>query len=112
MSEFFRITDIGAIVPELELAVFGMFLLIFDLLVQNKRRLGYIALAGIAISAFFLFRLRGIEGVSAYGGVLAIDPFSMFFKWIFLIAAALSIALSLRALADGEDKPVLYRPIA
>src|SRR5262245_1339377 len=98
MSEFFRITDIGAIVPELELAVFGMFLLIFDLLVQNKRRLGYIALAGIAISAFFLFRLRGIEGVSAYGGVLAIDPFSMFFKWIFLIAAALSIALSLRYL--------------
>src|SRR5215468_977535 len=99
MPEFFRLTDIGAIVPELELAVFGMFLLIFDLLVENKRRLGYVALAGIAISGFFLFRLRVIhDGVSAYGGVLALDPFSIFFKWIFLIAAALSIALSLRYL--------------
>jgi NADH-quinone oxidoreductase subunit N len=89
--------DIGAIVPELELAVFGMFLLIFDLLVQTKRRLGYIALAGVGISALFLYRLNGIE-FSAYGGMLALDPFSIFFKWIFLIAAALAIAISLRYL--------------
>src|SRR5262245_884062 len=97
MAQFFQLQDIGAIVPELELAVFGMFLLIFDLLVQTKRRLGYIALAGVGISAFFLFRLHGIE-FSAYGGVLTLDPFAIFFKWIFLIAAALSIAISLRYL--------------
>jgi NADH-quinone oxidoreductase subunit N len=97
MPQFFQIQDIGAIVPELELAVFGMFLLIFDLLVQSKRRLGYVALAGVAVSAFFLFRLRGVEFV-AYGGVLTLDPFSIFFKWIFLIAAGLSIAISLRYL--------------
>ena len=58
MSEFFRITDIGAIVPELELAVFGMFLLIFDLLIQEKRKIGYIALIGVAVSGFYLFRLH------------------------------------------------------
>jgi NADH-quinone oxidoreductase subunit N len=98
MPQFFQIQDIGAIVPELELAVFGMFLLIFDLLVQNKRRLGYIALVGIAISGFFLYRLRAVPQFSAYGGVLSLDPFAMFFKWIFLIAAALSIAISLRYL--------------
>ena len=55
------VQDIGAIVPELELAVFGMFLLIFDLLVKEKRKLGYFALAGIAASAVFLFRLRAVE---------------------------------------------------
>src|SRR5262249_37719661 len=97
MPQFFQIQDIGAIVPELELAVFGMFLLIFDLLIQTKRWLGYIALAGIMISAAFLFRLWGIE-FYAYGGSLILDPFSIFFKAIFLIAAALSIALSLRYL--------------
>jgi NADH-quinone oxidoreductase subunit N len=91
------VQDIGAIVPELELAVFGMFLLIFDLLVKEKRRLGYFALAGIAASALFLFRLRSVE-FSAYGGSLSLDPFSIFFKLIFLVAAALSIAISLKYL--------------
>jgi NADH-quinone oxidoreductase subunit N len=97
MPQFFQMQDIGAIVPELELAVFGMFLLIFDLMVQNKRRLGYIALGGIAISGYFLFKLWGVE-FTAYGGALVLDPFSIFFKMIFLVAAALSIAISLRYL--------------
>src|SRR5262244_3415232 len=97
MPQFFQMQDIGAIVPELELAVFGMFLLIFDLLIQTKRWLGYIALAGIMISAAFLFRLWGIE-FYAYGGSLILDPFSIFFKLIFLIAAALSIIISLKYL--------------
>src|SRR2546422_4519793 len=97
MSQFFQIQDIGAITPELELVAFGMFLLIFDLLIPDKRKLGLIALTGIAISGLFLFRLRNTD-FSAYGGVLALDPFSIFFKSIFLIAAAQSIAISLKYL--------------
>src|SRR5437870_2332917 len=97
MSQFFQIQDIGAITPELELVAFGMFLLIFDLLIPDKRKLGLIALAGIAISGFFLYKATGIE-LSAYGGVLAVDQFANFFKLIFLVAAALSIALSLKYL--------------
>ena len=97
MAQFFQMQDLGAITPELELVAFGMFLLIFDLMGQEKRRLGLIALAGIAISGFFLFRLRGTD-FSAYGGVLALDPFSIFFKTIFLVAAALSVAISLKYL--------------
>src|SRR5438309_1890703 len=97
MAQFFQMQDLGAITPELELVAFGMFLLIFDLMVQEKRRLGLIALAGIAISGFFLFRLRGTD-FSAYGGVLALDPFSIFFKTIYLVAAALSVAISLKYL--------------
>src|SRR5437879_12579608 len=103
MSQFFQIQDIGAITPELEVVAFGMFLLIFDLLITDKRKLGLIALAGIAISGLFLFRLRNTD-FSAYGGVLALDPFSIFFKFIFLIAAALLIAISLRYLViELED---------
>src|SRR3989442_9833840 len=97
MSQFFQIQDIGAITPELELVVFGMFLLIFDLLVPDKRKLGLLALAGIAISGVFLFRLHGVE-FSAYGGMLVLDPFAIFFKVIFLVAAGLSIAISLKYL--------------
>src|SRR5437762_6623854 len=97
MSQFFQIQDIGAITPELELVAFGMFLLIFDLLIPDKRKLGLIALAGIAISGLFLFRLRNTD-FAAYGGVLALDPFSIYFRVIFLLAAALSIAISLKYL--------------
>lgn len=97
MLQFVQPQDIGAIVPEMELAVFGMFLLIFDLMVENKRRLGYIALAGIAISGLFLFRLWNVE-FYAYGGALILDPLSMFFKFIFLVAGGLSIAISLKYL--------------
>src|SRR6516164_4599144 len=91
------VQDIGAIVPELELAVFGMFLLIFDLMVKTKRRLGYIALIGVAVSGAFLFQLRNVQ-YFAYGGSLVIDPLATFFKIIFLVAAALVIAISLRYL--------------
>lgn len=101
MGQFFQMQDIGAIVPELELVVFGMFLLIFDLLIKEKRKLGLLALAGIAISGLFLFRLRGIgidRPLESYGGVLVLDPFAIFFKLIFLVAAALSIAISLKYL--------------
>jgi NADH-quinone oxidoreductase subunit N len=97
MEQFFRPQDLGAIGPELELALFGMILLIADLLVESKRVLGYIALAGIAWSGFFLYRLNGAD-VPAYGGLLVVDQFAWFFKAIFLIAAALAIAISLRYL--------------
>src|SRR5436189_5197727 len=97
MPQFFQMQDLGAIVPELELLVFGMFLLIFDLLVEKKRTLGLIALAGIGISGLMLFRLRAVD-FSAYGGMLVLDPFAIFFKIIFLVAAALSIAISFKYL--------------
>lgn len=97
MEPFFRPQDLGAIGPELELALFGMILLVADLLVESKRVLGYIALAGIAWSGFFLWRLNGAN-VSAYGDLLRIDQFAWFFKLIFLIAAALAILISLRYL--------------
>jgi NADH-quinone oxidoreductase subunit N len=98
MEQFFRPQDLGAIGPELELALFGMIVLVFDLLVKNKRVLGYVALVGLAWSGFFLvYRLRDAE-VPAYGGLLTVDPYGFFFKAIFLIAAALSIAISLKYL--------------
>src|SRR4029078_12121600 len=97
MAQFFSIQDIGAIGPELYLAMFGMILLVLDLIVEKQSTPGFVALIGLAFSGLFLMRLRGVE-FSAYGGALVIDHFSVFFKLRFLIAAALSIALSLKYL--------------
>src|SRR5262245_7736106 len=77
--------------------LFGLSLLLFDLLIHEKRQLGTIALIGIACSGLFVYRLSGAQ-VSAYSGLLVVDQFSIFFKLIFLIAAGLSIAISLKYL--------------
>jgi NADH-quinone oxidoreductase subunit N len=98
MGQFFNLQDLGAIAPELELMLFGMILLIADLLVENKKWLGYIGLGGIAWSGYFLIRLYGIQSVFAYNGLLIIDQFSWLFKLLFLIAAALTIFISMRYL--------------
>ena len=98
MDRFFQPQDLGVIGPELELALFGMIVLVFDLLLQNKRVLGYISLAGLAWAGYFLFRLRNVVDAPAYGGVLTLDPFAWFFKAIFLIAAALAVGISLKYL--------------
>jgi NADH-quinone oxidoreductase subunit N len=99
MEQFFQIQDIGAIAPELELAIFGMILLVADLLIERKRTLGIIALIGIACSGSFLLlqQVRGVH-LAAYGGMLVVDQFSAIFKLIFLVGAALSIAISLKYL--------------
>src|SRR5262249_21936011 len=97
MGQFFRIQDLGAIAPELELIIFGMLVLIADLVVKDKKKLGLFAIVGIVVSGIFLFRLSGLE-LSAYGGLLTVDRFANFFKLIFLVAAGLSIALSMKYL--------------
>src|SRR3989304_605081 len=99
MGQFFQIQDIGAIAPELELAIFGMILLVADLLIERKRTLGIIALIGIACSGSFLLlqQVRGVN-LAAYGGMLVVDQFGAIFKLIFLVGAALSIAISLKYL--------------
>src|SRR5262249_13496784 len=98
MEQFFRLSDIGAITPELYLAFFGMILLIADLVEPVKRRLGGYALLGIAAAGVFLvYKLQGIEG-SAYGGLLVFDSFSWFFRLLFLVAAAISIIMSMKYL--------------
>ena len=98
MDQFFKPSDLGVIGAELELALFGMIVLVFDLLVKNKRVLGYISLVGIAWSGYFLFKLYNVVDAPAYGGVLTLDPFAWFFKALFLVAAALAVAISIRYL--------------
>lgn len=95
--DFFQLQDLSVISPELELAAFGLLLLVFDLFVRNKRSLGYLALAGIGVSLYLLYGLDGVN-VQAYGGQLVVDAFATYFKLIVLIGAALTIAVSSRYL--------------
>jgi len=110
MGRFFQPQDLPAIGPELELALFGMIVLIFDLLLTNKRLLGYISMVGITWSGYFLFKTRAITSepayagqLFAYGGHIALDPFAWFFKGIALVAALLAVAISLKYLDTEKE---------
>ena len=99
MNEFFKLADLWAIAPELILAVFGLLVLIADLLIEDKKKLGLIALVGLGGGFVFLASGRGPDlGATAYGGMVVVDQFAVFFKMIFLIAAGLAIAISTRYL--------------
>jgi NADH-quinone oxidoreductase subunit N len=111
MGRFFQPQDLAAIGPELELALFGMIVLVFDLLLQNKRWLGYVSMVGIAWSGFYLFKIRAMFAsepayagqLYAYGGAIALDPFAWFFKVIALVAAGLAVAISLKYLDTERE---------
>ena len=77
MAQFFSIQDIGAIGPELYLAMFGMILLILDLIVEKKRTLGFVALIGIGVLRVVpapaarcgVFSLRRLAGHRSFLGI-------------------------------------------
>ncbi len=109
MEQFFQPQDLRAIAPELALTVFGLGLLVLDLIVPDKRKLGYWALAGVASAAILLFLNRNLDAATAYGGQVVVDPFADYFKLMFLLATGLTVGLSMRYLdVEGEQHGEYY----
>ncbi len=98
-NEFFQKSDYLMIIPQLELALFGLFILVTDFLVppEQKRRQAWISLAGVAVAGYALWRMRDLT-FSGFSGALIVDRFYVFFGLIFLAAAALVILMSARYL--------------
>jgi NADH-quinone oxidoreductase subunit N len=89
-----------ALLPEIVLAVFGMIVLVAG--VWNKEEegragaddLGALALVGILLAAGANGWLYGVTQTGG-DGMVVIDRFRLFANWIFLLAGALSILISL-----------------
>ncbi len=98
-NEFFQKSDYLMIIPQLELALFGLFILLTDFLVppEQKRRQAWISLTGVAVAGYALWRMRDLT-FSGFSGALIVDRFYVFFGLIFLAAAALVILMSARYL--------------
>jgi len=92
----FSTTDLKAIGPELVLTVFALAILLMSVFFRGtqKKIIGYTALMGVIVAFFFLF--PGLsKAKSAFYDMVAIDPFTFFFKVIFLIIALLTVLASL-----------------
>lgn len=85
-----------AILPELILAILTCLLFLIDPFVPRHRKtwMGYFALGSLALSALSLIPLWG-RNLTAFHGMVVLDPYTLFFKWLFLLIAALVILISI-----------------
>ncbi|HUK66254.1 MAG TPA: NADH-quinone oxidoreductase subunit N, partial [Anaeromyxobacteraceae bacterium] len=99
-----NLASMGAFRPELALTFGSVALFLLDLLWRQARRrrlyLTSSTLALLALCAVFL-ALQPSRSSSLFNGMIATDLFAIFFKWIFLAAAALTVLI----VAQGEDFP-------
>ncbi len=91
--------DLALIVPQMQLAVFGLGILLTDFLLDERSKAwnALMALVGTGFSGYSLWRLSGRE-TTGFGDSIVVDPFFIFFGMISLASAALVILLSVRYL--------------
>lgn len=105
MSEFYTATDHFVLLPALLLAVFGCATLLFDFWVfpdpkQRRWLLLFVVMgeifAGIAYARQQIFLNQHGGDLTAFGGTLVIDHFSLYFHWIFIVTTILIGLISYR----------------
>ena len=109
MPPGFSATDFYYLLPELVLIGAALVLLVADMVVPRERQgwLAGLALAGIGATALALGPTLGVHATIARG-LVAVDAFGVFFKIVFLLAAALTILMSGRYLTIEGARPGTY----
>ena len=110
-----------AILPQMEMLLFALGILIFDFLLEKKEKQfnAYLALAGVAASALGLYMQykkfalysahpMGTAPPLGFHNTVIIDGFSLVFAVIFLAATALVILLSVRYLDIEREQEGEY----
>ena len=94
-----NVGDFYYMLPEIVLTVGALLLLVADLLVPRERQsiLAWVTLAVLAATAAALVPVADAH-LQISKGLLAVDLFGLFFKVVFLIAAALTVLMSVRYL--------------
>jgi NADH-quinone oxidoreductase subunit N len=103
--------DISLIMPQVMLAFFGCSILLTDFLLERKHKWlnAVTAMLGVGFSGWALWRLQAAlvlqnaEASSGFGGSVVVDPFFIFFGFLFLAATALVILLSVRYMEIEEE---------
>ncbi|HYE15401.1 MAG TPA: NADH-quinone oxidoreductase subunit N [Pyrinomonadaceae bacterium] len=117
-TSLFSVGDLRLIAPELILTLCACAALVVEVLLPRRMSVwtGYVALGGLALAAVSLavlgYPLWAGEGGGALTGfynTVRIDPFAVLFKGVFLLSAALTVAVSLRYLdVEGEQRGEYY----
>ena len=88
-----NLSSLSYYIPELIIISAILLIIILDIIPSTKPYTFNLALASIIASAFFLCQNHG-ETHSLFMGMIALDPFSHYFKYIFLVATFSIILIS------------------
>jgi NADH-quinone oxidoreductase subunit N len=94
-------TAFKAILPEFCLFVLAVLVLVLDLTLKEKRRLGWVVVFGVLLTVILAiaFSVPRGEPVSIWGGMLRADGAAFLFQLIFLFGAGLTALFSI-----GNDR--------
>jgi NADH-quinone oxidoreductase subunit N len=108
MTNYFTSLDYALSLPMIMLAVFGLGILLIDLLLppESKRVNAWTALIGLGFAAAATLKLqlahfvtgRPLVGSFAYNGSMLVDSFAVYFFYLFIAGAALAILMSMKYL--------------
>ncbi|MDT7687258.1 MAG: NADH-quinone oxidoreductase subunit [Acidobacteriota bacterium] len=118
-TALFDPADLKLIAPEIILAVCACVALVMEVVLPHRlsRWTGYFALVATALAGAsvtvlgwgFLSGADTASSLTGFYGTLKVDGFAVVFKLIFLVAAALTVAISLRYLdEEGEQRGEYY----
>ena len=109
-TTLFDLADLKLIAPELILTVCASIALVMSVILPRRQNhwAGYFSLAGLALAFLSVVALgwpliSSGESLTGFYDTVKVDAFAVVFKIIFLVAAALTVAVSLRYL-DVEDE--------
>ena len=106
LSEYFSAVDFLLLKPAILLTIFGIGVMLTDLLLDERSKYfnALTALVGIGFAAVQMLRIQsqmreaGVSAVEAFRGAIILDGLGIFFIWIFLISTAIVILISVRYL--------------
>src|SRR5205807_2708631 len=106
--------DGAVILPEIELVLFGLGILVIDFWIEQKEKYmnAGLALAGTLFSAYSLWGLRSAVAArgefAGFHDSVVVDPFFLFFSVLFLAATALVTLLSVKFLDIEREQEGEY----
>jgi NADH-quinone oxidoreductase subunit N len=103
------LSDFYYILPEMVLTAGALLVLVADVLLPRAKRaaLGWVALLAIGATAVSLAPFTSTH-VEVANGLMAVDRFAVFFKIVFLIAAAITVLMSFHYLDVENAAPGEY----
>lgn len=101
----FSMDNLVSIVPESIVLCIAIAVLMIDLFTDKEKRhyLAYFSIVGLAVAAYETWQLRGLN-MTTFNGMFVLDGFSIFFKMLFFIVAALAILISINYLKNEQSE--------
>src|SRR5579864_43890 len=102
-------SDFYYILPELVITAGALLVLVADVLLPRAQRgvLGWVTLGVLAATLYALTPFRSTH-IEVAHGLMAVDQFGLFFKAVFLVAAAITAMMSMRYLEIEGASPGEY----